>query len=324
MKKYRQLTYEDRVYIDVLNFQRKSRREIADSLRVNRSTITREFQRGCSSKGGWGHCYRAELAEKAKRMAAARRGRPSKIHGELEKYITERLKLKWSPEQISGRLTLEGKTKISYETIYGFIKRDRDEGGQLYLNLRHGRRRRKKRFSIPRIRADILNRKKIEDRPVVINKRERIGDWERDLVFGNSKRAAILTAVDRKSLLTVIRKVENKSPSEISRVTAEIFGSGIFACHSITNDNGFEFRFHERESLTLGVPIYFTNPYSSWEKGTNENTNGLIRQYFTHQTNMEEFTNENAKEIEEALNTRPRKKLGFRTPKEFTTQSKVA
>lgn len=324
MKKYRQLTYGDRVYIDVLNFQRKSRKEIADSLGVNTSTIYREIKRGCSSAQGWRHCYRAELAEQAKRLGASKRGRRRKIEGELEKYIIEKLKAKWSPEQISGRLVIEGGKKISYETIYGYIKRDRDRGGKLFLNLRHGKRKRKKRFAVPRVRADILNRRKIETRPEVINKRERIGDWERDLVFGNSKKAAILTAVDRKSLLTVIRKVESKSPAEISQVTEAIFKSGDYVCHSITNDNGFEFRYHEQESRKLSVPIFFANPYSSWEKGTSENTNGLIRQYFTHQTKMENFTNEDAKEIENSLNNRPRKKLGFKTPIEFTAQSKVA
>ena len=309
MKKYRQLNFQDRIYIEVMKYERKSLRFMAARLGFHVSTIVRELKRGNTSKYNdfcWG--YRADLSEGRRRKACAKRGRRPKLTGELLQSVLETLNLEWSPEQISAHLRGE----VSYETIYRYLKRDREAGGNLYLKLRHGHRRRKKRFSVPRVRVDLVNKKSIEDRPAVINRRERIGDWERDLMFGDSRSSALLTIVDRKTLYTIIRKVESKSPEEIRRHTVEALSK--VRCKSITNDNGFEFRAHEQESKDLGVPIYFTHPYSSWEKGTNENTNGLIRQYFKRSTSMKEFTNEDAKKIEDKLNSRPRKKLGFRTP----------
>lgn len=326
MKKYRQLTFGDRVYIEVLNAESKSKQEIADRLGCDVTTVWREYRRGTTSQSGYfiDHCYASANGERRRREFSRRRGRKSKIVDAVEKYVVKKIKLKWSPEQISGRMKVEGLGNVSHETIYAFIKRDKASGGSLYMNLRWSHRRRKKRFGVPRVRADILNRKNISERPVEINERTRTGDWERDLMFGNSRSSALLTVVDRKSLFTIIRKVESKSPAEIARATCRIFGAGKIKCLSITNDNGFEFRYHEHESQLLGVPIYFTNPYSSWEKGTNENINGLIRQYFPSQSKMENFTDVQTKEIEEALNNRPRKKLGFQTPNEFFFKEKIA
>ena len=314
MKKYRHLTFEDRVYIEVWHWERKSLKFMAFRLGVAPSTISRELERG---KTGWlAIGYRADLGERRKIERGTRKGARPKVVGKIKELIIELIRRDWSPEQISGRLKLEKKLSISHETIYGFIKADRRSGGDLYLHLRHGRRRRKKRFSIPRIRADILNRKHIQTRPEMINKRERIGDWERDLMFGDSRSAALLTIVERKTLLTIIKIVESKSPRVIASKTIEALKYSKAGCKSITNDNGFEFRDHEKESKALGVPIYFTNPYSSWEKGTCENINGLIRQYFTRKTSMKGLTDEDIKSIEKKLNTRPRKKLGFQTPLE--------
>jgi IS30 family transposase len=326
MKKYRQLAYKDRVYIEVLNAERKSKQEIAERLGCDVTTVWREYRRGTTSKSGYfvDHCYAAANGEVSRRQAASRRGRKPKLTGQVLEYVLSRLKLKWSPEQISGRMKLDGVGKVSHETIYKFIYQDKLAGGDLYVHLRWGRKRRKRRFGVPRIRADILNRKNISQRSREINERSRIGDWERDLMFGNSRKSALITFVERKSLLTIVRKVESKSPKEISAVTLEVFAAGKLKCLSITNDNGFEFRGHEQDSEQLKVPIYFTNPYSSWEKGTNENTNGLIRQYFSQITNMKEFTDAQAQQIEKALNNRPRKKLGFLTPLEFYSERKIA
>jgi transposase, IS30 family len=314
MKKYRQLTFSERIYIEVWHWERKSLSYMAERLGFNRSTISRELIRGATGELGMG--YRADLAEKRCVIEGAKKGRKNKIVGTLEKLVLEKIVEKWSPAQISGRLKLEKKNGVSHETIYKYVQRDRKTGGNLYLSLRHGKRRRKKRFSIPRVRQDILNRINIKDRPEKINQRLRRGDWERDLVFGDSQSAAVLTIVDRKTLLTIIERVESKSPREISLKTFEALKEFKNINKSLTNDNGFEFRNHENESKNLGIPIYFTNPYSSWEKGTNENTNGLIRQYFPKKSSMKEFTNAKAKQVQQNLNTRPRKKLGFCTPVE--------
>jgi len=319
MKKYRHLTFEDRVYIEVWRWESKSLSYMASRLGVHPSTISRELKRG---RTGWlAIGYRADLGESRRRDLGTKKGRWPKIRGELGKLIVALIKQDWSPEQISGRLKLEGRASISHETIYSYIKADKDSGGDLYLHLRHGKRRRKKRFHVPRVRADILNRLHISKRPKVINERIREGDWERDLMFGESRSAALLTFIDRKTLLTIIRKVSSKSPKEVAKKTIETMS--VVSCKSITNDNGFEFRFHELESKALNIPIYFTNPYSSWEKGTCENLNGLIRQYFSHNQNMQELTDEQVKRIEQILNTRPRKKLGFQTPLEASTKKAI-
>jgi len=323
MRKFRQLTFEDRIYIEVWHWERKSLRYMAERLAVHPSTILREIRRGSTSKyGKWGGCgYRADLGEQRRRLWAVKKGRPAKIIGDLAELVVELIKRDWSPEQISGRLWLERKIKISHETIYSFIKADKSNGGGLYLHLRHGRRRRKKRFSIPRIRNDILHRRHISERPPVINKRERFGDWERDLMFAQSRKEALMTFVERKTLLTYLRWVKSKSPKEIAAKTIEAMSQTV--CKSITNDNGFEFREHQYESDTLKVPIYFTNPYSSWEKGTCENVNGLIRQYMPKKEALKGLTDETIKQIEERLNSRPRKKLGFQTPLEASSERTI-
>lgn len=322
MKNYRHLTFEDRIYIEVWNWERKSLGYIATRLGVHPSTISRERRRGNSSQAysfGWG--YRADLGQQHKRLCGKKKGPKSKIVGDLACFIEELIRQDWSPEQICGRLAIERKINISHETIYRYLKADRSQGGGLYLHLRHGHRRRKKRFAVPRVRSDILNRKHIGTRPAVINERKRFGDWERDLVFAGSRSEALLTFVDRKSLLTVLRRVGSKSPKEIASKTIEAMSNQL--CLSITNDNGFEFREHEFESKALKVPIYFTNPYSSWEKGTNENMNGLIRQYMPRTSNIKEISDEQIKYIEQQLNTRPRKKLGFLTPLEASTKGGI-
>jgi transposase, IS30 family len=319
MRKYRQLTFEDRIYIEVWHWQRKSLRYMASRLGVHASTICRELKRGGTGVLKMG--YMGHLGEGYRRKTNALRGRKKKLKGDLLEQVKLRLSEGWSPEQISGRFKLQGQASVSHETIYSFLKADRRKGGRLFLNLRHGHRRRKKRFSVPRVRQDILNRRHISTRPEEVNKRTRVGDWERDLMFGNSRKAALLTFIERNTLFAIIRKVESKSPKEIAAQTIDAMKS--MNCKSMTNDNGFEFRNHEEESIALQIPIYFTNPYSSWEKGTCENFNGLVRQYFPQNSQMNEVTNDTVQAIAERLNSRPRKTLGFQTPLEAFTKSTV-
>lgn len=320
MRRYRQLTFEDRIYIEVMHWERLSRGEIARRLSVHPTTISREMDRGSTGPVMIG--YRADLAEKRRREGARRKGRRRKIRGDLERIVIEKLRRGWSPEQISGRLRLEGYASVSHETIYQYVAADRERGGGLFLHLRRSGRKRRKRFSVPRIRADLLNRKWIDERPKVINERRRIGDWERDLVFGDSRSEALLTLVERKTRFLVLRKVRNKSPYEIARKTIRALSR--LKPLSITNDNGFEFRAHERESRVLRIPIYFTHPYSSWEKGSCENANGLLRQYFPKGASVHALISPRLRQTAEALNSRPRKGLGFRTPKEAFFASRSA
>lgn len=317
--KYRHLTFEDRIYIEVWQWERKSLSYIATRLGVHPSTISRELKRGATGTLGIG--YRADLAEQKRRILGSKKGRKRKIVGATGQLVSSLIRRGWSPEQISGRFRIENVESLSHEAIYQFVRADRDAGGTLFLHLRRGRRRRKKRFSVPRIRTDLLNRRHIQERPKIINDRSRFGDWERDLMFGDSRKQALLTFVERKTLLTILRKVSSKSPKEIAGKTIEAM-SGV-DCKSLTNDNGFEFREHQFESEQLKVPIYFTNPYSSWEKGTCENINGLIRQYFPKKHPMGDLKHEHLKAIEKALNTRPRKKLGFQTPLEASFKGTI-
>jgi transposase, IS30 family len=317
--KYRQLTFEDRIYIEVLQSEKMKQRDIARLLNVHPSTVCRELTRGMG--GLTKSSYRAHFGEGHRRRSNGNRGRKRKLTGDLCQVVTELIRRDWSPEQIKGRLKLERGMSVSHETIYEFIKTNRKQGGDLYLHLRHGKRRRKKRFAVPRVRADILNRRHITERPEVIEKRERFGDWERDLIISRERKEAVLTIVERKTLLTLLRKVESKSPREISRKTFEALGQQI--CHSLTNDNGFEFRWHEYESEILKVPIYFAAPYASWERGTCENINGLVRQYLPKKTKLKELTDDYLVKIETHLNSRPRKKLGYLTPIEAAKTGQV-
>jgi transposase, IS30 family len=316
---YRQLRFEDRIYIEVFQSEKVSQKSIAKRIGVHPSTICRELKRGATVFKKLS--YRADLGEGHKRRVAQKKGRRRKLVGDLGQVVSELIRKDWSPEQIRGRLKLERGISISHETIYKFIKVNKNQGGDLYLHLRHGKRRRRKRFAIPRIRADILNRRHITERPEIIDKRERFGDWERDLIVSRARKEAVLTIVERKTLLTLLKKVENKSPQEISQKTFQALGKQV--CHSLTNDNGFEFRWHEYESEILKVPIYFASPYASWEKGTCENINGLVRQYLPKKTKLKELTDDHLNKIEISLNTRPRKKLGYLTPTEAARTGEV-
>jgi IS30 family transposase len=311
MKKYRHLTFEDRIYIEVWHYESRSLSYMASRLGVHPSTISRELKRG---RTGWlSSGYRADLGEEHKRRKGMYKGRRSKLVGSRAKQVIELIKQDWSPEQIAERTE-----SASHETIYKLVKDDRENGGSLFLHLRRSRRRRKKRFHVPRMRGDILRRRHISTRPTIIDERARFGDWERDLLFGSSRSRCVIAFVERTTCLTRLKVLENKSPRSIAKATIEILSKE--TCHSVTNDNGFEFRAHEMESKRLGVPIYFTNPYSSWEKGTCENQIGLIRQYISKEENLEELSEERLKEIEQRLNSRPRKKIGFQTPLEASGQ----
>lgn len=315
MKKgYRHLTFEKRIYLEVYRWESKSLSYIASRLNVSRSTISRELRRGRRELGRFEHTYRADLAEGRIRESNARKGRKRKIVGELERLVRHLIEQDWSPAQISGRLRLELGIRVSHETIYRYLKRDRTQGGSLHRHLRCGRRFRRRRFYVPRVRQAILNRIGIEHRPQVTERRQRAGDWERDLIFSQGRSQILLTLVDRKTRYTLIRRVMSASPVEVARKTRSALQGQ--PCRSLTNDNGMEFSRHEQEARRLGIPIYFTRPYASWERGTCENTNGLIRQYFPKRKPLEEMTHEKLQAIQERLNSRPRKTLGFRTPLE--------
>ncbi|MBI4403954.1 MAG: IS30 family transposase [Deltaproteobacteria bacterium] len=288
--------------------------DIAISIKRNRSTVTREIKRnGHITREGYSALYSVEQYRKRREKC-----RPAfKVAGEIKHYIEERIRQKWSPEQIAGRADFEGISLVAIETIYRYLFRDRQAGGDLWTHLRHSRQRRNKRFAYYRW-PKTIPRPSIESRPDAISNRERIGDFERDLIVGHQHKSYLLTIVDRKTKLTKLSKVPRSTGKIVHSQTIKSLNG--LEVKSITNDNGCEFVDYLHTQNSLNVPIYFTRPYASWERGTVENTNKLIRQYFPKGTDLSEVTHAKIQMVEMALNDRPRKTLGFRTPNEETFQ----
>ena len=241
-----------------------------------------------------------------------------KVINKIEKLIHCR----WSPEQISGSSYYRNIFVISHESIYQHILRDKKSGGDLYKFLRC-QRKRKKRYGTSRFdkRGQIQNRVSIDKRPKIVDKKSRIGDLEGDLMIGGNHKGALVTLVDRCSKKTRIVKIEFKRSEAVFHAISKALKSEIV--HTITLDNGKEFSCHEKISENTGCKVYFAHPYSSYERGLNENTNGLIRQYFPKKTDFRKITQKDVKRVEVFLNNRPRKSLGFLSPNEFHRQKMV-
>ena len=231
------------------------------------------------------------------------------------------LQMDWSPQQISGRLKLEGRTSVSHEYIYQYIYADKEPGGELYRHLRCQKKRRKRYGSYDR-RGRIPNQVSIEERPEIVGERGRVGDWEGDTVIGKNHKGALVTLVERKSLYTLIDAVAQDSRA-VHRAIVSGLASHKGKLHTLTYNNGKEMTEHEQIADELGIKVYFANPYSSCERGVNENMNGLIRQYFPKDRELTGVTREEVEHAMERLNHRPGKTLGFRTPYEvfFSTHT---
>lgn len=309
---YTQLTYGDRIRIGVLRQEGKTPSQISIFLGKHRSSVYRELERNSSSGVGYFPDTAQILAVNRKIEAAS----IPRISDETKEWVIGKLELQWSPEQISNRMELELVDSVSHEWIYQMVYGDRKSGGDLHLNLRWGRRTRKKRGGGRDKRGQIPNRVSIEKRPEIINERGRIGDLEGDTIIGANHKGKLLTLVDRKSRLTIIEKLVNKSAEVTSCAVINAVNSFKSPFLSITFDNGKEFTFHEQMTEKTGIPIFFAHPYSSYERGTNENTNGLIRQYFPKKTDLSKVTSEAVKKVENLINHRPRKVLGYRSAHE--------
>lgn len=307
---YRQLSELERYQIDAGIALGMSIAEISSRIKRPRCTVFRELKRnGHISREGYSAIHAVQ-----QRVLRRERCRPRlKIRGDIKRWIDARLRQNWSPEQIVGRARLENRPLVGVETIYRYIYRDRKEGGDLWTHLRHTRRSRKKRFATHRW-PKTVPRPSIQDRPSAANERKREGHFERDLIVGRERRGYLLTIVDRKTRLLRLVKVERPTGDAVHSATIRALKG--LEVHSLTNDNGCEFIRFKRTAKKLSVPIYFTRPYASWERGTVENTNKLIRQYFPKKTNLKEITHEQVKMVEMVLNQRPRKTLGYRTPEE--------
>jgi IS30 family transposase len=304
MSTYTQLTYHQRYHINAFLKAGWDQTAIAKSIGVHKSTISRELRRNRGKRG-----YRPQQAHQ---FAIARRDKAeSRITGGNWGMIEELICRDWSPEQISDYCREEQALRISHEWIYQYIYRDKHNGGRLWKHLRCHKKR-KKRYGSYEKRGQIPNRMWIDERPQAAEDRSRLGDWEADTILGKGRQGAIVTLVDRKSRYLRMGLVSQRTKEAVkNKIITLLEGLPV---HTITCDNGKEFTDHERIAEALKAKVYFAHPYASWERGTNENTNGLIRQYIPKNTKFSELTYADIEFVENQLNTRPRKCLSFIPP----------
>jgi IS30 family transposase len=318
-KSYRQLTEEERIEIYALKKEGKSVSQIAMALERDRSTIQREINRNSGQRG-----YRPkQVHRKAKERQALKR-RALKMTGPTLAYIREKLALQWSPDQISNVMGLDPEYTgqvVSHESIYLYIWEDKRAGGTLYKELRTAHKDRyRKRYGTHDYRGKIPNRKDIDERPVIVDQKERLGDWEADLVVGSAGSGYLVTLAERVSRMALIGFVDHKTVAEVTAEIIRLLLPHKQHVHTITFDNGREFNGHQEISRRLDCGCYFAKPYHSWERGLNENTNGLIRQYLPKKLPFPLITDAKLMHIMGRLNTRPRKSLDYVTPTEIYSQ----
>lgn len=294
-----------------------SQTEMARRLGRSKSTISRELARNAGPLGR----YRALNAQRRyaeRRMAC----RPAQKLASpvLCSAVEEGLRKEWSPEQISDTLALEfpedKAMHVSHETIYGHVYADKKRGGTLHRGLRHGRKKRRNRSHSKERRGIIKDRVLIHERPAIVETQERVGDWEGDTIIGKNHKGAVATFVDRKSLFLVAAVMPDKSAGELYTAAITAYHGVVprRLRHTLTVDNGKEFASFKDIEHALDIDIYFAQPYCSWQRGINENTNGLLRQYLPKKTDFSTLTQEELQTYVDKLNNRPRKKLGYRTP----------
>lgn len=316
---YKQLTFEHRVAIKAYLKIGLKRYQIAQQIGVHPTTVSRELKRNTGAKG-----YRprqAQLKTAARRLLAAKQVRfTPAVKQRVEFYLQQ----DWSPEQISGYLKLREHVHISHETIYQHVWAEKRAGGSLYRHLRWSQKKNRKRYGRNDRRGQIPNRVSIDARPAVVAQKARLGDWEGDTIIGKNHQGALVSVVERKSLLTCLNRVPQKTAAWVTAAITQKLGSFKDQVHTLTVDNGKEFALHQQLAAELDAEIYFAHPYRSWERGLNENINGLIRQYFPKNYDFRLITDEDLLFVENRLNNRPRKSLNFQTPNEIFFNSSVA
>ena len=309
MRNYKQLNQAQRYQIEILKKAGKNQKEIAVLIGVSPGTICRELKRNKGKKG-----YRPRQAQikadKRRELAA----KVLKMTVALIVLIEGMIMLDHSPEQITGVLKEEHGIAISHERIYQHIWTDKRQGGMLYSHLRQSGKKRKKRYGSKDKRGQIRNRISIDDRPTVVDEKIRLGDWEIDTVIGKNHQGVLVTIVDRVSKFTLIKIVASKHAEVVTAATVSLLKPYMDKTFTITADNGKEFAGHEKMKEALKADVYFAHPYCSWERGLNENTNGLIRQYFPKGSSFENITDKDVEAVMNKLNHRPRKTLNFKTP----------
>ena len=336
-RSYKQLTQEQRYQIYAFKRSGWSQSAIALDLGVNKSSISRELERNRGQRG-----YRPKQAQERAVARRQERARAPRISAATWKVVTEKLQEQWSPEQIAGRLRREqaqqaeqaGQAQsvgcVSHERIYQHIYADKRAGGTLHKHLRSQKKRRKRGCPLGRgsgrsRRGQIVGRVCISLRPALVERRERIGDWEGDTIVGKGHRQAIVSLTERFSRFTLLHKVERATAPAVSAAIRHQLEPLAAWVHTLTSDNGKEFASHQEIAAALQADYFFAHPYASWERGLNENTNGLVRQYCPKKSDFSRFDQDDIQAIAQQLNHRPRKSLDYRTPFEvFFQQQSVA
>lgn len=305
------VTKEQRYVISRMLSHNKTLSEIGLAIGKDKSVVSREIKRNCDQRSGQ---YKPELADKKYQSRLYNKAKRIKLTGAVKDYINAKLEDKWSPDQISNTPNDEGLELVSHETIYKHIAEDRKLGGTLYTNLRRKKRKRK-RCTPPDNRGKIPDTKNIKERPAIVEKKTRVGDLEVDLIIGANHKGAMITINDRKTGHAWVKLTRSKDSLEVAKKIIKALMPYKNMIHTITSDNGKEFANFKLIEDELDVEFYFADPYSSWQRGANENLNGLIRQFFPKKTNFESLTWREVKQVEKMINNRPRKRLGYKTPK---------
>ncbi|HEY5168607.1 MAG TPA: IS30 family transposase [Thermoleophilia bacterium] len=316
---YHQITSGERYAIAALRRQGYSARAIARDLQRAPSTVSREVRRNRSADGA----YSAFKACSRTRGRRSRSRRNERVTAEAWDLVERYLRLDWSPEQVAGFLRTEGLLAISHETIYVHVWREKRAGGELWTHLRQAGKKRRKRYGAYDSRGRLAGKRHISERPAAVEARRELGHWEIDTVMGNEHgRTSVITLVERATGYLVMGKLTRHCAAEATTRIVELIARDTGAYRTITADNGTEFHSYAEIEAATGALFYFATAHHSWERGTNENTNGLLRQYLPKRTSMAQVTQADCDAIAKKLNSRPRKRLGYRTPEECYVQAR--
>jgi len=310
-------TVEQRYKLEVLLQQNVCKEQIAIELRKHISSIYREIKRNSDERNT---VYKANLASRKCKKRHKEKPKNQSFNLEIQNYVRVLIEEDLSPEQVVGKSIKDGVSCVSHETIYKYVWEDKKKGGGLYKHLRTLGKTYRKRGASKDKRGQIIGRIGIENRPIEVDEKQRFGDLEIDLVIGKDHKGALLTINDRATGILQMKKIESKDAEIVKNATIELLQNWKPFLQTITSDNGKEFAKHQTIAKVLGIDYYFANPYCSWERGANENLNGLVRQYFKKGSDFSLITDEQVKNVVEKLNNRPRKRYQFNSPNEVYLQ----
>ncbi len=312
------------IYVNILKILFKSRfrpervkAAIADTIGKNKSVVCRELKRNCDRRSGQ---YSAELAQRKCQERHENKAKHKRFTEAVLQYVEVQLAEELSPEQIVGKAKREDVPIVSHERIYQHIWANKKKGGKLHKKLRNKGKRYRKRGALKDSRGIIPNRRDISERPAIVEERKRLGDLEVDTVIGKDGKGAVLTINDRFTGMLIMRKLTGKDAEELAKKLIEALQNWKPFLRTMTSDNGKEFAAHVKIAEQLNIDFYFARPYHSWERGSNENLNRLIRQYIPKKTNFDDVTEEYVQYVQDKINTRPRKRFGYKSPAEVFSE----